>query len=218
MLWLFGSKNAYQEMHKRCQRIRHRLQLIETRPMENRVKRVLICLFVLLGASTANAGLIGDTVHVAHNWSTLGTEIYTPTDVTVADGVGDAVHVSPHYYVNIDDLSVFVGFSSIDTWSWGAFNGLVISDIDTALSDFDVTTNLSAWQDTRFSSTSDSLMFNWYGLSFDRDTFFQLTFADANSAQAPEPGSLVLLGLGLLALCFYRRPVRCRINTPPRRD
>ena len=185
--------------------------------MENKMKRVLTCLCLLLVVSTANAGLIGDTVHVAHNWSALGTEIYTPTDVVVADGVGDAVHVSPHYYVNIDDLSVFVDFSSIDTWSWGTFNGLVISDIDTALSDFAVTTNLNAWQDTRFSSTSDSLMFNWYGLSFDSDTFFQLTFADTGSAQVPEPGSMMLLGLGLVALCLYnRRPLRCRTDTPRR--
>jgi PEP-CTERM motif-containing protein len=190
--------------------------VMQAGPMENTMKNFLTFLAVLLGTSTANAGLIGDTVHVAHNWSTLGTEIYTPTDVLVADGVGDSVHVSPHYYVNIDDLSVFVGFSSVDTWSWGTFNGLVISDIDTALSDFDVTTNLRAWQDTRFTSSGDSLMFNWYGLPFDSDTFFQLTFTDAGSAQVPEPASLMLLGLGLVAVCFYRRPARCHIDSSRR--
>ena len=97
----------------------------------------IFCLF----AGTVNAGLIGDTVHVAHNWSSLGSEIYSPMDVLVENGSGDLANVSPHYSVDIDDTSVFVDFSSTTSWNTGAFNGLVISDIDSLLSDFSVSTN-----------------------------------------------------------------------------
>ena len=114
------------------------------------MKRALACILIFLGAGTANAGLVGDTVRVAHNWSTLGSEIYTPTNVLVQDGPGDLVYVAPYYSVNVDNLSIFVDFNRSDTWSWGAFNGLVISNIDSPLFDFDVTTNLAAWNDSRF--------------------------------------------------------------------
>ena len=160
------------------------------------MKRI-VCLFICLFAGTANAGLVGDTVHIAHNWSTLGSEIYTPMDVLVENGSGDLANVSPAYSVDVDDLSVFVDFIANATWNTGPFNGLVISNIDSILSDFVVSTNFAGWDDSRFTYTSDSLMFNWSGLAFNGDTTFQLNF---NTSQVPEPASIALIGLGLAGI------------------
>lgn len=158
------------------------------------------CLLACLFAGTANAGLIGDTVHIAHNWSSLGSEIYSPMDVLVQNGSGDLANVSPHYSVDVDDLSVFVDYSQTATWSTGTFNGLVISNIDSTLSDFVVSTNFVGWDNSRFTYSNDSLMFNWSGLSFTGNTTFRLDFSDGNSSQVPEPESILLLGLGLAGI------------------
>ncbi len=165
----------------------------------------IICLFICLFAGTVNAGLVGDTVHIAHNWSSLGSEIYTPMDVLVEDGTGDLADVSPLYSVDVDDLSVFVDFSGTATWSTGAFNGLVISNIDTFLTDFVVSTNMVNWVDSRFTYSNDALMFNWNGLSFTNNTTFRLDFNDGNNSQVPEPTTLALIGLGLAGIGFSRK-------------
>ena len=165
----------------------------------------IVYLFLCLFAGSANAGLIGDTVHIAHNYSSLGSEVYTPMNVVVEEGSGDIAPVSPHYSVNVDDLSVYVDFGTSATWTVASFNGLVISGIDSILSNFVVTTNFAGWDDSRFTSTADSLRFNWNGLSFDSNTFFQLAFSDGDTHQVPEPAPIALLTLGLTGIWFSRK-------------
>jgi hypothetical protein len=173
---------------------------------ERTMKRILLGALVWLCASaSANAGLLGDTVRIVHNWPTLGTEIFTPMNVVVQDGTGDVAYVSPYYSVNVDNLSVFVDFSRVDTWSFGTFNGLVIADIDAPLTDFYVRTNFNVWNDSRFTYLDNYLLFNWNGLSFNESTYFELTFKDVDTSQAPSPATLALLGMGLAILRFCQR-------------
>jgi hypothetical protein len=172
--------------------------------MERNMKKI-IYLFICLFAGTVNAGLVGDTVHIAHYWSDVGSEIFTPMDVLVEDGTADVADVTPYYSVDVDDLSVFVDFSNSATWANGTFNGLVISNIDTFLTDFVVSTNMVNWVDSKFTYSNDSLMFNWNKLSVTNNTTFRLDFNVGNNSQVPEPTTLALIGLGLAGIGFSRK-------------
>jgi len=163
----------------------------------------IICLAILLFSGSANALLIGDTVHIAHNFDTLGTEIYTPMDVLVEDGPGDVANVSPWYSVDVDDSSVWVDYLGTTSWTDNVnFNGLVISQIDSMLSNFVIDTNFVGWDDSRFTYADNSLRFDWQGLAFNTDTFFHIDF---NDGEVPEPSIIALFGLGLIGLGFARR-------------
>ncbi len=161
-------------------------------------------LFCLSG--NAEALLIGDSIRLEHLFPTTGN-VYLSANRTVTTGAADAWVASEwgtnYYSVNPEDNSVLVNFLSSASWTSSAFNGLAISDIDATITGVAIDTNMSGWSSSRMTYASDYLRFNWSGLSFDTNTYFN---ANLNgNGVVPEPASMILFGIGGLATALLKR-------------
>ena len=168
-------------------------------------------MLILVMAGSAGASLIGDTVTVAHVYGT--TNLYGPQDTVVAAGDGDVVAVyiggTHEYNVNVEAYSINTIFTVNLAWSnRPSFNGLVVGSLDDSsgnpLQGVTIDTNMSGWDVSRLYYSDDQVKFNWKGLSFTTDTYFNASL-DFGQNAVPIPGALWLLGSGLLGLVAVRR-------------
>ena len=172
---------------------------------------------VLLSPMAANADFIGDTVTMGHYFPVAdGTGICPPAcgglvDVVVAAGAGDVTQ--PYlpgdgwYFVDVEASSLSVLYGRSPSWSAADFNGLIVSGLDwigelRSIVGIDVSTNLPGFDLDRVTFSADSISINWQGLSFDAGTRWDI---DIITAAVPEPGTLALLGIGLLGMGMTRR-------------
>jgi hypothetical protein len=96
------------------------------------------------------------------------------------------------------------------------FNGLRVSDLNdssgNALQGVTVDTNMAGWNTSMLSFGTDYAFFDWKGLSFNNNTFFNATLVfgaateNGNGSTAvPEPSTLLLLGSALAGLGAWRK-------------
>jgi len=161
-------------------------------------------------AASANATLVGDSVHIAQNFPTIGAEWY-PTNAVV----GDTVEFSwpAVLTLDIDAAAIDIRFANIGFQNVPAgglnHNGPIVRGLDDSLggpllgiSNF--ATN-SAFSAANIIFGADYIGFNLDNLSFTSGQFIHVDLNFAAPSAVAEPGSLALIGLGLLGLAFSRR-------------
>lgn len=166
---------------------------------------------VLAGAAaSANATLVGDSVHIAQNFPTIGAEWY-PTNAVVGSNVEfswPAVLTLDIGAAAVDIHFANVGFQNVPAGG-NNHNGPIVWGLNDSqggplLGVSHFATN-SAFSASNIIFGADYIGFNLDNLAFTSGQFIHVDLNFAAPSAVAEPGSLALFGLGLLGLAFSRR-------------
>ena len=176
--------------------------------------RSSLCTWILLATSTlvwssvaSAAGLAGQTLtggyFLPDSVTPYAPAVFAPPTFVVGAGQETTVDVEGVTDLNIDfdDFSLTITLDTVlatPTWNVADFCGLVFDSaapLDITSATVDGSTTMAGFDDSRVTFNANQILINWNGLSYVDGTVVRVNFAIV-----PEPGTAVLLGLGLLGL------------------
>ena len=182
----------------------------------SKLLRGLAAGILVISSTTANAGLIGDTVDIKDRFGTQSAVVGAGSE-TRTGGYGLGVS----HFIDLSDNGLSIGLvnSSATQWDWSGSKGDFwevlnmdsVVDSSAVISGFSQVTGHSLYSfDTSF--TDHGIRVDMAGLSpfsVASGDFVRFDFSfDFKAVSVSEPATYSLLGLGLLAMGFVRRKAK----------
>ena len=164
--------------------------------------------FIAISTPTYSSTLIGDTVdagmfRASNDTRLIGFGLDAPFEVVA--GSGDLKQYSSVFSLDVEESGFLIDYNTPSTLGWAGYFRLFDLDFGTGITGVTVDTNALNWDlGTMLLFDSTSVTLNWVGITFNSDTYFNVTLSDTPSA-VPVPAAAWLFGSALLGFFGFSR-------------